>query len=211
MNDLIATVEGEIDGQRQPLCSARALHQYLEVATRFDIWAKRRLDDCRFQPNRDYLVIKFDRQVPHQGGDRAVSQIDYHLPLRTAQHVAMMENSDIGFQVRDYFIEMEKRALAFVPSIGVVRQYGMRHPSALLTPEEKRVLLEARPDWKTIQEMVLQGMNGSEICDKLGQARNTVYSKISRMRMCGILPPDPRRVALKIERAMRALALEQDQ
>ena len=34
--------------------------------------------------------------------------IEYYLTLRMAEHLSMMENNDIGFAVRDYFIDVEK-------------------------------------------------------------------------------------------------------
>jgi anti-repressor protein len=209
MTILVPTFDGELNDTRQSLCNARDLHGFLGASTVFADWIKRRLDKCRFQPDRDYLLLKVANQVPHQGGYRTQQTTEYHLSLYAAEHIAMMEGSEIGFQIRDYFIRMRNHAQKLIPSPGVVRQYGLRHPAALLTPEEKQLLLETRPDWKAIHPMVLAGMNGNEIADKLSQARTTVYNKISRMRMCGLLPPDPRRVALRIEQAMTDLTRRQ--
>lgn len=76
------------------------------------------------------------------------------------------------------------------------------HPEAMLDSEEKRRLLRIRKDWQEIFDMVMRGMNGEEIADKLGLARTTTYNRILRMRRCGVLPPDPRKTALALEQRL---------
>jgi phage anti-repressor protein len=201
---LVPTFEGQLNDTQQTLCNARDLHSFLESKQQFADWIKVRLEKCRFQLGRDYLLHKFTKQVPHQGGARTALTTEYHLSLYAAEHIAMMEGSEIGFQVRDYFIRVRNQSQKHIPSIGVVRQYGLVHPESLLTPEEKKLLLEARKDWQAIYDMTLAGLNSIEIADKLCRDDSGVRGIIRRMRGCGILPPDSRRLALQIERAMVA-------
>ena len=203
--ELIPTFEGELDGTRQTLCNARDLHQFLEVGRDFSNWIKDRVEKYDFRQGSDYLLAKFGEQVPHQGGTRMVEKIEYHLGLDVAKELAMVENNERGRQVRRYFIEMEKRAKARQPSIGILRQYGYMPPGALLDPEEKRLLLAARKDWAFINEKVLAGWSSAQIADKLNLDDSGVRKTIRRQRLNGCLPPDPRKVALLIERKLLAL------
>lgn len=93
------------------LCNARDLHQALGVGRVFATWIKGRIDDYGFVEIDDYLVSQTGKQVPHQGGQRTASQTDYLLTLDMAKELAMLENNDLGRQVRRYFIQREKQAV----------------------------------------------------------------------------------------------------
>ncbi len=206
---LIPTFQGIVNDMPQTMCNARDLHTFLEVGRDFSSWIKGRIEQYGFVEELDYLLAKTGEQVdeysPVLGSiprGRGQPRIEFHLSMDMAKELAMIENNDKGRAVRRYFIRMEAKAKGFIPSPSIVREYGITHPNALLYPEEKQLLLEIRPDWKAISELVLQGLNGLEIADKLKSSKSTVCDKISRMRMCGILPPDPRRMAVKVERAL---------
>ncbi len=203
--ELIPTFEGELDNRHQTLCNARDLHKFLEVGKDFSTWIKDRIQKYDLRQESDYLLPKFGEQVPHQGGSRWVEKIEYHLGLDVAKELAMVENNERGRQVRRYFIEMEKRAKARQPSIGICRQYGYMPPDALLDPEEKRLLLATRKDWAFINEKVLAGWSSAQIADKLNVDDSGVRRTIRRQRQNGCLPPDPRKVAMLIERKLLAL------
>ena len=222
--ELIPTFEGELDGTRQTLCNARDLHAFLEVGRDFPTWMQSRLEKYDFRLGSDYLIHKSVGQVDglipqnggiktdlirqnggieNRGGDR--KSFDYHLGLDVAKELAMVENNERGRQVRRYFIEMEKRAKARQPSVGILRQYGYMPPDALLDPEEKRLLLATRKDWAFINEKVLAGWSSAQIADKLNLDDSGVRRTIRRQRLNGCLPPDPRKVAMLIERKLLAL------
>ena len=203
--ELIPTFEGELDGTSQTLCNARDLHKFLEVGKDFSTWIKDRIQKYDLRQESDYLLPKFGEQVPHQGGSRWVEKIEYHLGLDVAKELAMVENNERGRQVRRYFIEMDKRAKARQPSVGIMRQYGYMPADALLDPEEKRLLLATRKDWAFINEKVLAGWSSAQIADKLNLDDSGVRRTIRRQRLNGCLPPDPRKVAMLIERKLLAL------
>lgn len=203
--ELIPTFEGELDGSSQTLVNARELHAFLEVGRFFAHWVKERIEKYDLRLGSDYLLAKIGKQVPHQGGMRNVEELEYHLGLDVAKELAMVENNERGRQVRRYFIEMEKRAKARLPSIGICRQYGYMPPDALLDPEEKRLLLASRKDWAFINEKVLAGWSSAQIADKLNLDDSGVRRTIRRQRLNGCLPPDPRKIALQIERKLLAL------
>ena len=81
--------------------SARELHQFLEISTRFDMWAKR-MREYGFNEGTDFCTI-----LSESTGGRP--SLDYALTLDTAKHWAMMQRNERGMQARQYFIEVEKR------------------------------------------------------------------------------------------------------
>ena len=88
--------------------SARELHGFVESQTRFDKWIARMLE-YGFEENQDYLAVKNDRQVPHQGSFRLITEIDYALTIDAAKEIAMIQRSDKGKEARVYFISVEMK------------------------------------------------------------------------------------------------------
>lgn len=200
--ELIPTFQGFLNGSNQLLCNARDLHQFLGVSKDFSSWIKDRIEQCRFQPSRDYLLTKIGEQVPHQGGVRSVQKLEYHLTMYASEHIAMMAKTEIGFQIRDYFIRMRDKAMLAIPSAQMVHEYGLMSPDALLTPEEKALLLSARKDWLFINQKTLEGWTSQQIADKLSRDDSGVRKIIGRQRRAHMLPPDPRRIALRAEKKL---------
>lgn len=203
--ELIPTFEGELDNRHQTLCNARDLHAFLEVGREFTSWIKDHIGKYDLQEGCDYAIIELREPVPHQGGTRLNKKIEYHLGLDVAKELAMASNSERGSEVRHRSIFMEKLAKARQSSIGIVRQYGYMPPEAVLTAEEKLLLLTSRKDWAFINNKVLAGWSSAQIADKLNLSESGVRRTIRRQRQNGCLPPDPRKVALLIERKLLAL------
>jgi phage anti-repressor protein len=103
--DLIAIGESNIGGEMVKTVNARLLHAFLEIGKDFSNWIKAQIERARLLENRDYLVFAQKGENPN-GGRPA---LDYHLTIDAGKHVAMMSGTDKGFQVREYFIEVEKR------------------------------------------------------------------------------------------------------
>jgi anti-repressor protein len=106
MNELISISSSTIDGQSVNTVNARDLHAFLESKQDFSSWVKVQIERARLVENRDYLV--FTKKGENPNGGRP--SLDYYLTLDAAKHVAMMSGTDKGFEVRDYFIECERRA-----------------------------------------------------------------------------------------------------
>lgn len=112
MNPLIPMQVRQIGGTPQPSVNARELWQFVESRRDFSNWIQYRIEKYGFVENEDYLRNKFVGQVPHQGGLRAVEQIDYYLTIDTAKEMAMVEANAKGREVRRYFIDCERQARA---------------------------------------------------------------------------------------------------
>lgn len=98
--ELIALLAGP-DGAY--LCDARELHSRLQVGRDFSNWIKDRIEQYGFSEGEDYSP-----NLANNPGKRGKPRTDYHLSLDMAKELAMIENNDIGRQVRRYFIQAEK-------------------------------------------------------------------------------------------------------
>lgn len=98
MKDLIKVNDNRVD--------ARELHKTLESKQKFADWVKNKLIK-KFKAGRDYLTIR--KVTKRKEGVRGANvATDYSLTIDVAKHLALMENTDKGFEVREYFIECER-------------------------------------------------------------------------------------------------------
>lgn len=99
MNQLI-TIELKDDNA---VVSARQLHKTLEVKTRFSQWVEQNFKI--FQEGEDFTSV-VGTTVVNNGAVREIQ--DYAVTLRMAEHLAMMSKTPKGYEVREYFIQVEK-------------------------------------------------------------------------------------------------------
>ncbi len=100
MNELIKVTTNENDEQ---LVSARDLHDALEIKTRFSQWVTQNFK--RFREGVDFTSVVTTTVVNH-GATRQLD--DYAITTEMAKHIAMMTGTEKGFEIRDYFIKVEK-------------------------------------------------------------------------------------------------------
>ncbi|SUI81060.1 Phage anti-repressor protein [Serratia quinivorans] len=106
-SQLVPVFNGTISDESALLCNARDLHRFLGVGKMFASWIKERIAEYEFVENQDYILLaNFGKQTSGRGGH---NRKDYHLTLDTAKELAMVERNEKGRQVRQYFIECEKR------------------------------------------------------------------------------------------------------
>lgn len=101
MKELIKKVT--INGEEQMGVNARDLWSALQSKQQFSDWAKKRLAD--FEEGIDYTVHK----IMNGENKGRFAANEYTLTLDTAKHLAMLERNEIGKQIRQYFIEVEKK------------------------------------------------------------------------------------------------------
>ena len=114
MNELISLTQSAINGELQQTVNARELHAFLEVGKVFATWIKNRLDTLGSIEGQDYLILKGESLLPQTGkqtndGRGGHNRLEYFVTLDTAKHLAMMEKNEKGLQIRQYFIECEKK------------------------------------------------------------------------------------------------------
>ena len=105
MNELIKLQSQTIDGNAIETVSARELHTFLEVNTKFADWIKNRINEYDFVENQDF--ISFSENLDKPTGGRPSQE--YFITLDMAKELSMVERNDKGKQARRYFIECEKK------------------------------------------------------------------------------------------------------
>jgi len=99
MNNLIPI---NYDNDRQTV-SARLLHEFLEVETRYNDWFPR-MAEYGFNEGTDYY--SFLSKSPVVGGRPST---DHQITVEMAKELCMIQRTDKGKQARQYFIELEKK------------------------------------------------------------------------------------------------------
>ena len=103
MNELIKV---DFSGDR-PAVSARELHEFLEVGTKYADWFPR-MYEYGFSEGEDFNLLK-NEQV-RQEGNRMVSRMvdDAVLSIDMAKEICMIQRNEKGKLARQYFLQMEK-------------------------------------------------------------------------------------------------------
>ena len=152
MQQLIEINNSKIGGKEVQTVNARNLHAGLEVGKDFSNWIKAQIKRARLQQNIDFVT------VAQKGVGGKFDSIDYHLTIEAGKHVAMMCGTDKGFEVRDYFIECERRLLA--PSNAIaIEAYKAAHEILLTVPGLDQALAAACT-LRCIQEATGASMEG---------------------------------------------------
>lgn len=100
MNKLI---EITLNDSQEPVVSGRRLHEALEVKTPYSMWFDRMIE-YGFTENQDFLLNNFVKQTGRGGHNK----VDHVIKLDMAKEIAMIQRTERGKQVRQYFIQVEK-------------------------------------------------------------------------------------------------------
>ena len=100
MNNLINVT---LNKNQEPVVSGRQLHQVLGVKTEYKKWFSR-MTDYGFTENEDF--VRVTQKCPTLGGVQNTT--DHVLKLDMAKEIAMIQRTDKGKEVRQYFIQVEK-------------------------------------------------------------------------------------------------------
>ena len=106
MNELIKITEQK----GVQLVDARELHRKLKVQTKFTNWFPRRVEEYKFDEGKDYFT---ENQLLPKNGQKVFHRprTEYFLTIDMAKEIAMVERTEVGKMIRNYFIEMEKIAM----------------------------------------------------------------------------------------------------
>ena len=195
----ISAFTGLINNQTTLLINARELHKVLQVKTRFDTWISRRLLDGYFRQNLDFIeMIKIERLGRGFLGERDVEVKDYHLTIDTAKHLCLMEHSEIGYQIRQQFIEDDNKMRALIPQLNAELNEAKRQllsiPTFLrqnpnhayrLAEQAKNAFLNVHPKAKALQRYREMGLTNSEIATLLNLTPSQVKRLITQMIKLG--------------------------
>ena len=112
--ELIKISETEMNNVKVQTVNARELHSFLEVGRDFSNWIKGRISTLGSIEGEDYTVVLGKNLLAKIGEEKedergGSNKIDYFITLGLAKHIAMMEKNERGHQIRNYFIECEKK------------------------------------------------------------------------------------------------------
>ena len=85
--------------------NARLLWEFLGSKTDFSTWFKKRTERLELVEEKDFLIF-LQTEENSQGG-RGRPKIDYVVTLNQAKHLAQIEQTDVGRDVRQYLIDSE--------------------------------------------------------------------------------------------------------
>ena len=100
MNELINVT---LNDNHEPVVSGRQLHEALDVKTKYADWFNRMID-YGFAENQDFLLLKNEQQTGRGGHNK----VDHIIKLDMAKEIAMIQRTERGKHVRQYFIQVEK-------------------------------------------------------------------------------------------------------
>ena len=99
-------IEVELNGKVQLGVNARDLHKMLESKQDFSTWIKRRITQCNFEENFDYVKLHQKVELSKTGQ----TSIEYIISVDMTKHLGMMERNKKGHEIRKYYIEQEELA-----------------------------------------------------------------------------------------------------
>ena len=102
----IPFIEVELNGKIQLGVNARDLHRMLESKQDFSTWIKRRITQCKFEENFDYIKLHQKMELSKTGQ----TSIEYIVSADMTKHLGMMERNEKGHEIRKYYIEQEELA-----------------------------------------------------------------------------------------------------
>ena len=100
MNELINIT---LNDSHEPVVSGRQLHEALEVKTEYRKWFGR-MAEYGFEENQDFARVT--QKCPTPGGLQDMT--DHIIKLDMAKEISMIQRTDKGKEVRQYFIQVEK-------------------------------------------------------------------------------------------------------
>ncbi|MBC2359231.1 phage antirepressor Ant [Listeria welshimeri] len=100
MQELVATHQNE---SGDIIVSARDLHEFLEVKTKYKDWFPRMVE-YGFVENTDFVAIA-QKRATAQGN--MTTFVDHHIKLPMAKEISMLQRTEKGKQARLYFLAVE--------------------------------------------------------------------------------------------------------
>lgn len=131
MNELLRV---NYDSDRITL-SARELHEFLEVKTKYKDWFPR-MCEYGFSENIDYRLVA-QKRATNNPKNPYTEFNDHEITLDMAKEIAMLQRSDKGKQCRQYFLELERKWNSPEAVMNRALEYSRKQVNALLQTNEK--------------------------------------------------------------------------
>lgn len=141
MNEIIKV---ELNENQEPIVGGRELHEVLEIKTAYKDWFPR-MCEYGFIEDQDYCT--FIEKVDAQKRARTYEVVNHAIKLDMAKEIAMIQRSEAGKKVRQYFIQVEKdynspeKIMARALKIAEIKINTLQ----LETTQQKQIIGELKP------------------------------------------------------------------
>lgn len=165
MNELIKITRNE---KGENAVSARGLHEFLGVKSKFADWIKNRISKYEFVENQDFVTLSKNLE---NGG----KETDYIVSLDMAKELAMVENNDKGRQARRYFIECEKQLkVQFRTPSNMIEALQLALEQQKQIEAQKLALAEAQAENEQQKQVISELKPIKEYVDTILASKDTV-------------------------------------
>jgi anti-repressor protein len=103
--------------------SAKSLHEYLKIETRFDVWISRMIE-YGFEETIDYQRMYRNVQSNIQRDLFNSILEDVAITFDMAKHLSMIQRTPEGMKARNWFIEREKKATILEQKFQIPKTYS---------------------------------------------------------------------------------------
>lgn len=163
----------------QPTVSARELHEKLEIKTKFSTWFER-MCEYGFSSGKEFFPKLGETS---QIGGRP--PLDYDLTIRCAKEICMIQRTDIGKEIRNYFLDLEDAWNS--PEQVMARALKMADKTIDKLKKENSMLLEDNERMKPKEEF-FDAVAGSKDAIEIGKVAKVLnYKGIGRNKLFEIL------------------------
>lgn len=179
MNELIKITNGE-NGSK--LVSARELHEFLEVKTKYQDWFTR-MKEYGFEENTDFTII--NELAQKKEGSRIVSreQITHVISIEMAKELSMIQRTDKGKQARKYFIQCEKQVKE-VSNKQIAPTDYLSALKALVQSEEQKALMTPKVEYYEnvlVPNTYVKMITSTQIAKDLGLSAQGLNKKLNEL------------------------------
>lgn len=155
MTNDISTLIPIRDHDGQQVASGRDLHAYLGVSSNYTTWFDRMVG-YGFTEGQDYLTLLSNsgKQV-HGGGNK----VDHAITIDMAKELGMVQRTDKGKEMRQYFIAVEKKARELATAAAF-------DPNSLSRSDILRLALDAEEEKKALEQALESAAPAIEYHDR---------------------------------------------
>ncbi len=150
MNELLKI---DLNENQEPIISGRELHERLKVKTKYKDWFPRMIE-YGFVENIDFVAMA-QKRATAQGNETTYT--DHALKLDMAKEIAMLQRSEKGKEIRQYFIQVEKEYNS--PEKIMARALNIANKQleklTLVNKQQEQIINELQPK-ATYYDLILQ-------------------------------------------------------
>lgn len=159
--ELIPTVFKEVSGEKTETVNAKNIYDYLQVKKDFSDWIKNQIKRAGLLLGKDYVKLPLQGESQKHDSNNINTKLEYFVTVDSAKHIGMMSLMEKGREIRDYFIERDKK-LALLEKI--IQNNHIDEVRARVRLDQKKIRLEETDTIKLFVDYAKE--QGSKSADK---------------------------------------------